>query len=289
MANIETERQLSFADTSEEYRAFVEKFKPKKTTDDCYTPEPIYEVVKNWACDRYHIDPSAIVRPFWPGSDYQAFDYQQGCVVLDNPPFSILRDIVEWYLKNNIHFFLFMPSLTGLHLGGEKCCKIYVSGKIIYENGANVNTSFITNLDGENVAMSEPTLRRLIDECSEKLKRQSGIVKTLPTYEYPMNVLTAARCDHYSRHGVEFAVKRGQSLFIRSLDEMRKAKKEIWGGGLLLSTAAAKERERAEKEAARNIAAGAAKKEDRGNVYIWKISDQEQEVIAMLNRKEAGQ
>ena len=28
----------------------MEKFKPKKTTDDCYTPPEIYEVIKDWAC-----------------------------------------------------------------------------------------------------------------------------------------------------------------------------------------------------------------------------------------------
>lgn len=31
------------------YEEFVDKFKPKKTTDDCYTPGAIYEVVKDWA------------------------------------------------------------------------------------------------------------------------------------------------------------------------------------------------------------------------------------------------
>ena len=29
----------------EEYLAFVDKFKTKKTTDDCYTPPAIYEVI----------------------------------------------------------------------------------------------------------------------------------------------------------------------------------------------------------------------------------------------------
>ena len=31
-----------------EYSAFVDKFTPKKTTDDCYTPENIYEAVAEW-------------------------------------------------------------------------------------------------------------------------------------------------------------------------------------------------------------------------------------------------
>ena len=45
-----------------DYAGFVEKFKPKKTTDDCYTPPAVYEAVKDWACRRYGIDPACTVR-----------------------------------------------------------------------------------------------------------------------------------------------------------------------------------------------------------------------------------
>lgn len=55
--------------TFEDYEGFVEKFKPKKTTDDCYTPPAVYEAIKSWACKRYGIDPAKIVRPFYPGSE----------------------------------------------------------------------------------------------------------------------------------------------------------------------------------------------------------------------------
>lgn len=34
---------------SKTYEEFVNKFKSKKTTDDCYTPDVIYKVVKDWA------------------------------------------------------------------------------------------------------------------------------------------------------------------------------------------------------------------------------------------------
>lgn len=34
---------------SKTYEEFVNKFKPKKTTDDCYTPDVIYKIVKDWA------------------------------------------------------------------------------------------------------------------------------------------------------------------------------------------------------------------------------------------------
>ena len=49
---------------NEEYQAFVDKFKPKKTTDDCYTPPNIYEAVKTWVVNEYHIsEDTPIIRP----------------------------------------------------------------------------------------------------------------------------------------------------------------------------------------------------------------------------------
>ena len=98
------------ADDSE-YQAFVDKFKPKKTTDDCYTPEPIYEAVRAWAVRRYALGDAPIVRPFFPGGDYENTDYPDGCVVIDNPPFSILSQICRTYMERGIRFFLFAPTL----------------------------------------------------------------------------------------------------------------------------------------------------------------------------------
>ena len=102
-----------------DYAGFVEKFKPKKTTDDCYTPPMVYEAVKDWACRRYGIDPACTVRPFWPGGDYEHFDYPAGAVVLDNPPFSCLAKIVRFYAERQIPYFLFAPALTALGLPGS--------------------------------------------------------------------------------------------------------------------------------------------------------------------------
>lgn len=104
--------QLYLFDDNTEYEQFEAKFKPKKTTDDCYTPPAVFEAIKDWACQEYGIDPACIVRPFFPGGDFLHFDYPEGCVVLDNPPFSILSVICEFYLKKGIPFFLFAPSLT---------------------------------------------------------------------------------------------------------------------------------------------------------------------------------
>lgn len=61
------DQQITLADVDHEYAAFIEKFKPKKTTDDCYTPPNIYEAVLSWVIKEYGIDRESVVRPFWPG------------------------------------------------------------------------------------------------------------------------------------------------------------------------------------------------------------------------------
>ena len=38
---------------TKDYKKFTDKFKPKLTTDDCFTPPAVYEVVKDWAIERY--------------------------------------------------------------------------------------------------------------------------------------------------------------------------------------------------------------------------------------------
>ncbi|MCB9018053.1 MAG: hypothetical protein WCU80_07750 [Paludibacteraceae bacterium] len=38
---------------SQQYELFVEKFKPKLTSDDCYTPAPVYNAVLEWAKGRF--------------------------------------------------------------------------------------------------------------------------------------------------------------------------------------------------------------------------------------------
>ncbi len=128
-----------------DYEGFVEKFKPKKTTDDCYTPPEVYEVIKDWVCNRYGINPEIIVRPFYPGGDFENFNYPEGCLVLDNPPFSILAKIKRFYLEKGIKFFLFAPSLTLFSSPDlvKRICHIGVGADIVYENGAVVKTSFV--------------------------------------------------------------------------------------------------------------------------------------------------
>lgn len=103
--------QVSLADTNPEYEEFLSKFKPKKTTDDCYTPDAVYEAVKEFAVERYGLQGREIIRPFWPGADYKRAEYSDGSVVIDNPPFSILSEILVYYQQRRQPFFLFAPQL----------------------------------------------------------------------------------------------------------------------------------------------------------------------------------
>ena len=112
---------MEAAGSAKAYEDFKEKFKPKKTTDDCYTPENIYDVIAGWVANEYNLDRADFVRPFFPGESYQDRHYPEGCVVVDNPPFSILAEIITWYAQRGIRFFLFGPGLTifrALHLRG---------------------------------------------------------------------------------------------------------------------------------------------------------------------------
>lgn len=232
-----TMRQATFADESPEYAAFVEKFRPKKTTDDCYTPANVYDAVRGWAVRHYGIDPKAeIVRPFWPGGDYEAFDYPAGCVVIDNPPFSILSKIVRFYDAHGVRFFLFGPMLVLFNQArNPRIGFVAASCSITYANGAVVRTGFVTNM-GEFVVETAPDLFRAV-QAADDANVKAG-KKQLPKYAYPPDVLTAARAGWLSEHGAEVRIRHEDAAFIRRLG----AGCEIFGGGLLLSERAAAER-----------------------------------------------
>ena len=136
------------SESSEDYEKFADKFKPKLTTDDCYTPQNIYETIRDWAVEHYGLQGAPIIRPFYPGGDYEREIYPDGCVVIDNPPFSILSQICRFFDEHGIRYFLFAPTLTLFSTNAGKSNYVPVSASVTYENGARVNTSFVTNLGG---------------------------------------------------------------------------------------------------------------------------------------------
>lgn len=259
---------------TDEYKEFVEKFKPKKTTDDCYTPPEVYNVIADYVETEFKMKRADFVRPFYPGGDYEHFEYRPGQIVVDNPPFSILRDILEFYQAHKIKYFLFSPHLT-LFSNASRCgCAIVCDATIIYENGARVKTSFVTNLDEENAIRTEP---RLKDEIETAQKTAKDKRPKLPTYVYPDNVVTAALLGPCIARGLEVRISKSEANAFGNLDAMREAKKKTFGSGYLVSDAWA-ERIKDYK---------APKAIDKDTVF-WKLSEREKMIVERLNGGGAG-
>lgn len=245
----------------DDYETFVDKFKTKKTTDDCYTPPEVYNCILRYVSEKCNIKGAEIVRPFYPGGDYENCEYPEGCIVIDNPPFSIVSQIAKFYTEKDIKFFLFAPHLTLFSARGEYN-RIVVGASIVYENGANVKTSFISNLFGDVMVMSEPDLYRKLERIN-KLKKVE-----LPKYKYPNEVLTVSGVQRCVERGISMIFKKEDVWQISVLDSQKPHKKTIFGSGFLLSEKATAEKAAAEKD----------------NSIEWKLSDREKKIIKSLGK-----
>ena len=171
----------------------------------------MYEAIKDWACREYGIDPSKVVRPFYPGGDYESFDYSDGKVVVDNPPFSILSKICTFYRDRGIPFFLFAPNLTIFSSTSRNGAHMLVTDCAIeYANGAIVNTSFVTSF-GDDLIRTAPDLTKLVNDTVKRVRRESR--KHLPKYAYPPELLTVTRLNKVGKAGVDFRVKASDVAF----------------------------------------------------------------------------
>ena len=248
---------------NDEYNAFVEKFEIKKTTDDCYTPENVYQVIADWVAKEFKVDKKNFMRPFYPGGNYQEAKYGKNKVVVDNPPFSILSQILKWYEDHGVKFFLFGPALT--IITAVKCDLTYIiaNANITYENGAEVQTAFITNMDPEYRLRVEPELYKLIKEQNDVNVKGAE----LPNYAYPDHVIVPGQIQKLAKYGQTLRVKKTECVAISELDEQKAEGKAIFGKGLLLAEKAA-----AEKAAARK----------------WQLSEREKKIVEQLG-KQSGQ
>ena len=256
------------SDDDEEYQEFLKKFEAKKTTDDCYTPDNIYDAVRDWAAKKYEIGNAAILRPFYPGGDYKSEKYPSGCVVIDNPPFSIISEICEWYTRKGINFFLFAPTLTLLGIMRGSANYVACGCGVVYENGASVNTSFVTNM-GRKKIVAAADLREILDD--ENKKNIKKLHRELPKYSYPDEVLTATMLCYMAAHGVSLEISERDAHFIRALDAQKASGKGLFGSGFLLSEKAAAEKAAAEKAAAEKV-----------NTDIWELSEREWAIVRGL-------
>ena len=261
------ERYDNAGDYDQEYNDFVEKFEPKRTTDDCYTPDRVYAAVADWVSKEYGVNHDDMKRPFYPGGDYRNEQYKRTDVVVDNPPFSILSEILQFYAENGVRFFLFGPTLTLFSSSSSSCCAIPCACSVVYENGASVNTSFLTNLEPEELRVrTAPELNKAVQDASDEEQREKHA--ELPKYSYPDQVITAAMVARWSKYGINFKLTKAESENISALDAQKDAGKDIFGKGYLISERAAAERAAAERAAAQR----------------WELSEREWAIVKNLGR-----
>ena len=272
------------SEEDEEYQEFCDKFKLKKTTDDCYTPELVYDAVADYVAKTYRVNRSNFVRPFYPGGDYQKEKYPKGCVVVDNPPFSILAEILQFYKEHNIAFFLFAPTLTLFSSSSSSSsCALPCGVAITYENGANVNTSFLTSFEADTIRLKAcPELYAAVKTANKKNLAQNK--KKKQKYEYPIEVVTAPKVAQYSRLGIEFLVPKNESVAVSRLDDQKqKGEAAIYGKGYFISERCRAERERVERERVERERVERERVE-RERVERWQLSDREKQIIKNLGK-----
>jgi len=249
-----------------DYDAFLDKFETKKTTDDCYTPKEVMDIVINYVNEKYPLADKKIIRPFFPGGDFESVEYTDDMVVIDNPPFSIITKICKYYIANGVKFFLFCPHLTAFSSDID-CTHIIASADITYENGATIKTAFVSNMFGDLKVIGDADLHLKFKELQQRNK------VNLPKYEYPDHIITVSKIAYCIEKGINLSFDKKDLKHYRGLDAQKKHGKALFGSGFIASDKAA-------AEAAAAAAAAAAQKKD--NVIVWELSQRELEIIKSL-------
>lgn len=145
-------------------------------------------------------------------------------IVIDNPPFSIYAQIVRWYLSRGIDFFLFGPQLT-LFVRNADVTYFIANTQITYENGAVVNTSFVTNLTPGYRIWLCPELKAAVDACAPP-------PKLIAKNTYPDTVVTSAILGKIIARGVELKIPSSECQYVGNLDALAREGKSLFGGGV---------------------------------------------------------
>ena len=244
-----------------DYESFIAKFTDRpKTTDECWTPQDVYEAVVRYVGTVTDLTGKVICRPFYPGGDYETAEYPDNGVVIDNPPFSSFTKICKFYSEGGVPFFLFGPGLTIM-----ACCKyctaVIVPEQIKFSNGALVKCNFASNLYGDAIVTTAPLLGDMLKDCPS----QQAPLK-LPKYKYPDEVLSVSQLQSLARGGEPFTVRRSESQIIRDLDGHPK-KGGLFGDHLLIAPPLARAKEaalaRARADLLRAIPVELSKREQR--------------------------
>lgn len=273
-----------------EYQQFVDKFKPKLTTDDCFTPPEVFKAVEKWVREEYKLGDIENIRPFKPEGDYQAENYD-GKVVIDNPPFSILSEIVRWYTAKGVKFFLFAPYLSTLPIAPDcQTTKIITGGEITYENGAKVLTNFVTNMADPKVLIK---IAGTLNEAIEASQAEANEQFNVDAYERPKNLKVGTDLVYVARLGHDWELTANECEYVKNSDGLKAMGKGLYGGGLLVSDTVAQKLEQEKKLCDEQKFAKMAKKLEARNAARSKmakkieLSEREKAIVARLNGEAA--
>ena len=238
-----------------DYESYIAKFRDNpKTTDDTYTPSDVYDAILKYVGEVYDMTDKVILRPFYPGGDYENAEYPENGVVIDNPPFSIFTNIVKFYSQRSVPFFLFGPGLTIM-----SCCKyctaVIVANQITFENGAFVRCNFATNLMGDAIAVASARLSSYLDACPSQKQKVN-----LPSYAYPEEIVSTSDLQTIARGDEEFYIYRSSSRIVKDLD-LHPKKGGLFGDHLLTAKAKAKATAKAKAKATATIHIRLSKRE----------------------------
>lgn len=207
-----------------DYDSFLAKFADNpKTTDDCYTPQDVYDAVLGYVGRISDMTDKVVLRPFFPGGDYETAEYPENGVVVDNPPFSIFQRIVRFYTTHGVPFFLFGNGMTIMSVC-EHCTAVIVGVSLRFANGANVNVNFATNMLGDEVCRTAPELTEAIRLCPSQ--RTSD---PLPKRAYPEELVSVSKMQTLAGRGEKLRIMRQDALVVKKLDRC-----DLFGNHLLV-------------------------------------------------------
>ena len=227
-------------------RATSPSFRKKRKRPTIPIPPPdIYEAVLSYVRSIYPMEGKEVLRPFYPGGDYEHAEYPEDGVVIDNPPFSMFTKICKFYSENEIPFFIFGPGLT-IFSCLKYCSAVIIAPNIKFSNGAIARCNFATNLLGDVLVTISPGLSEAIAACPSQNQKVN-----LPKYRYPEELLSVSDLQTMAKGNIPFSIHRDEAVIIRNLDNHPK-KGGLFGDHLLISESAAVEAaavEAAEKKA----------------------------------------
>lgn len=268
-----------------DYESFIKKFTENpKTTDECWTPQDVYEAVVKYVGEVYPLEGKEILRPFYPGGDYEHAEYPDDGVVIDNPPFSMFTKICKFYMAKGVPFFLFGPGLTIMSCCKHGCTAVFIDDQIEFSNGAKVRCNFASNLFGDLLAITAPRLSELLRACPSQ-----NVKEALPRYDYPINLLSASDMQTIAKGEEPFAVPREGTAPIRRLASQPKGK-GLFGDHYLLPDELARAKESAKERAkesaeerAKENAKERAKERAKSAIHV-ELSEEERRIVDGLGR-----